>query len=200
MKLILICLCIKLFICNQPISSQNNTTAEDINICIETVIGNKHGHVFDCDMDILFTSNENTSTIVSGTFKSSGSIKITPNGNSIKIVPILLNHDSSGRLTHTKTHIKKIPPIGGRFMTFKNKQTKLVFPNPAKDKITINTTNTLKSIIIYNLYGNEVVKENNPNQKNEKPTIDITQLNNGFYTIKLLFANGLTKTETLIKN
>lgn len=198
-----------LFLLFISITFYNNTFCQPVSTCLDTLSGIKHSHILsilDCNTSINITSTvEEPITIISGVVISSGSISITSGETKTRIVPADHSEDDpliQYRRTHSSTHLKVRPPssVTGRFMAFKNKQTKLVFPNPAKDKITINSTNTLKSIIIYNLYGNEVVKENNPNKKNEKPTIDITQLDNGFYTIKLLYTNGLTKTETLIKN
>jgi hypothetical protein len=183
---------------------------EIINTCQQVISGDSHGHVssfLDCETTILITSTseQNEKSIITGAFISTAPINITPGFHGVRLLPI--NHEDNdehtGQRIHGVTHIKaKKPPtgvIGGRFIEFKKKQGKLIFPNPSKNKITVNSKKKISNIIIYNLYGSIVVKKDLQKSGKIKTTINILKLDEGFYTVKVLFANGTTKTETLIK-
>jgi hypothetical protein len=181
----------------------------EIDTCSNSLTGEIHGHItsiLECDNQTHLTSvsNQSSSSIFTGVFVSE-SIKITPGSHGVKLIaashseedPLFSERET---LAHGRTHIKAKPPTGGRFMEFKNKQAKLIFPTPAQNKITINTKEKLSSIVIYNLYGNSVIKKEKLKVSSDKTTIDIAELDKGFYIAKVQFANGTTKTETIIKN
>lgn len=182
------------------------TEPEIISTCVDTISGIKHGHILsilDCDASIEITSTiEESNTIISGVIISSEPISITPGENGARIVPT--NHSENDPSiqdrTHTATHLKVRPPTGGRFMKFKEEQVKLIYPNPANDKITINTKEKLRSITVYNLYGTTVIKKEILKVNADKTILNIEELKKGFYIVKVLFVNGITKTETLIKH
>lgn len=70
-----------------------------------------------------------------------------------------------------------------------------MFPNPAKNSVTINTENEITKIEIFNILGQTVkVIEGNSN----KMTIDISSLNSGTYMAKVTSGTA-TKTVKLIK-
>ncbi|KZS38855.1 hypothetical protein AWE51_14840 [Aquimarina aggregata] len=56
-----------------------------------------------------------------------------------------------------------------------------VFPNPAKDFITISGVNSGKPIIIYDLFGNTLKKQVS---KNQEESLDVSKLKSGLYIIK----------------
>lgn len=178
------------------------------NTCSDVVSGNAHGHilsVLDCDTPILITSTsqQSESSEITGVFVSTEPIKITPGDYGVRLLPVdhEENDPETGDRTHGETHVKgKKPPPGGRFMEFKKKQKKLISPNPANDKITINTGSNLNSIVVYNLYGTALIKKDFKNTSEDKFTVDIAKLDKGFYTIKLVFKDGKTQSETIIKN
>lgn len=67
-----------------------------------------------------------------------------------------------------------------------------VYPNPAKDNITINTTKNSKvDIMITDALGKEVYRKSNFNSN----TINISNLNNGVYFVKI-FNTELNQVET----
>jgi len=63
-----------------------------------------------------------------------------------------------------------------------------VYPNPAKDFITVDTPDTVSQILIANSIG-QIVKSVNSKQKSEK--IDVSDLNDGLYFVKVETTSGI---------
>ncbi len=61
--------------------------------------------------------------------------------------------------------------------------TVAIFPNPAKNVVTISTTSELKDVQILNLNGQVVLKQNTK-------TIDMSHLPSGMYIINGVTENG----------
>ncbi|MBT3207685.1 MAG: T9SS type A sorting domain-containing protein [Bacteroidetes bacterium] len=62
-----------------------------------------------------------------------------------------------------------------------------IYPNPTKGKLNItNVENT--SVYIYNVLGDEIYSNQNPNSFN---TVDISQYANGTYIVKIIAENGV---------
>jgi len=59
-----------------------------------------------------------------------------------------------------------------------------VYPNPAKDAINVETKETIKEIILYDVMGKEVL------QTKETKDIDVSNLDNGIYILKLCTEKG----------
>ena len=59
----------------------------------------------------------------------------------------------------------------------------MIYPNPAKDKISIliNNRQVIKSISVLNLYGQHITNLNNSNDK-----IDISKLESGIYILEFV--------------
>jgi uncharacterized protein (TIGR02145 family) len=72
-----------------------------------------------------------------------------------------------------------------------------IFPNPASDIITINCTKTINEILIYNLFGQLVNKQQVNNNINR---FDVSNLPNGIYVIEVEDAQGAMMQQKLIKN
>ena len=71
-----------------------------------------------------------------------------------------------------------------------------VYPNPATDKLTIETNNVnLSSIEIYNLLGKKVLEQN----KLSNNTINISNLSNGVYMLKLNSDNMSITKKLIVK-
>jgi len=66
-----------------------------------------------------------------------------------------------------------------------NKYIAKIFPNPSKEKITIETTRPLKenNFTIYNIKGQEIIRQL---MKESKTQIDISNLTSGIYFVKLV--------------
>jgi hypothetical protein len=73
----------------------------------------------------------------------------------------------------------------------------ILYPNPANNFIKVENTENIKyqSFCIYNFLGKEVMI-----QKNYNEIIDISNLNNGLYFIKLYYSNGITETIKFLKD
>ena len=72
----------------------------------------------------------------------------------------------------------------------------LIYPNPAKDKITISSTEEIiiSKIIIYNAVGQEVLNIKDPNN-----IINISNLIQGIYAIEIIVNESKTKKKLIIK-
>lgn len=71
-----------------------------------------------------------------------------------------------------------------------------VYPNPAMDKVKINSPHQLKTVFIFDAKGRRVEKVNFNPMINE---IMISELNNGLYLLRIETSNGDTFKEKLIK-
>ena len=71
-----------------------------------------------------------------------------------------------------------------------------VFPNPAKDIITINTSAPITSLKVINMLG-QIVLENNT--VTNQQTIDISQLSKGTYFLQAIQDSGEEKVVRFIK-
>jgi hypothetical protein len=70
-----------------------------------------------------------------------------------------------------------------------------IYPNPASDKITIESDKEIKATKVVNLMGKVVVSEH---PKAKKTTIDISNLNNGVYLLEINYRKGLTDTKRIM--
>ena len=70
----------------------------------------------------------------------------------------------------------------------------ILSPNPAKDVLKINGTNTQSSAVIYTIEGKQIQTINNTNNE-----INISQLTKGIYFIKINTGN-VSKSFKFIKN
>ena len=69
-----------------------------------------------------------------------------------------------------------------------------IFPNPAKNQITINSINTIGKVALYNVLGKKVLEENNTNRLN------ISSLKSGIYLVKIIDAKNNVSTQKLLIN
>ena len=67
-----------------------------------------------------------------------------------------------------------------------------VYPNPTSAQININSTEALKNVSIYSLTGQQVLNAGNAN------TIDLGNLNNGTYVVRIDMQNGSVSTRTIV--
>lgn len=71
-----------------------------------------------------------------------------------------------------------------------------IFPNPAQDYITITNSRNVDTVEIYNILG-KLVKRIKTSQENTLE-LDLTNLNNGMYLVKITDINANTKSQKLI--
>ena len=67
-----------------------------------------------------------------------------------------------------------------------------VYPNPTSAQININSTVAIKNVSIYSLTGQQVLNAGNAN------TIDLGNLNNGTYVVRIEMQNGSVSTRTIV--
>lgn len=72
----------------------------------------------------------------------------------------------------------------------------LLYPNPAKERLYINTSIPIKQMTICNLLGQEIQKYNNLETTS---SIDISGLNEGVYFVKLSTEKGVHTTKIIVE-
>lgn len=68
-----------------------------------------------------------------------------------------------------------------------------LYPNPAQTKLTIKTTENIKSVAVYSVLGQLVKTESSK-------TVDVADLSNGTYLLRVTLENGKVISEKFIKN
>ncbi|WP_298761697.1 spondin domain-containing protein [uncultured Psychroserpens sp.] len=78
----------------------------------------------------------------------------------------------------------------------------IIYPNPSTDGIfNINTTNAnpLKEAMVYDVLGKQVSKIENKNANNQV-RMDLNELNNGIYLVRLVLKDGSESTKKVVIN
>ncbi|MCD6544354.1 MAG: T9SS type A sorting domain-containing protein, partial [Flavobacteriaceae bacterium] len=83
-------------------------------------------------------------------------------------------------------------PLAVDDQKFKNLELE-VYPNPARDRIYIKTTGRINNIDIYSILGLLVSKQLNIDNK-----IDVYDLSNGLYYLKIFLENGSIVTKKIL--
>ena len=73
----------------------------------------------------------------------------------------------------------------------------LIYPNPAQDRLSISTEQDIDSIVIYDLSGRVVMRQN---LNNKNSNLNIKSLSSGTYLVQIFNKGKLLKSEKLIKN
>ena len=76
-----------------------------------------------------------------------------------------------------------------------------IYPNPTKDILNFNTSllkNPLKSIIIYDIHGKQILQESTINTP--VSTVNLNHIANGMYFVEIADLNGNKETKKIIKN
>ena len=73
----------------------------------------------------------------------------------------------------------------------------IIYPNPAQDRLSISTEQDIDSIVIYDLSGRIVMRQN---LNNKNSNLNIKSLSSGTYLIQIFNKGKLLKSEKLIKN
>ena len=76
--------------------------------------------------------------------------------------------------------------IGGTISVEENEVSFGIYPNPVDDYLYINTNETVKEIHIYNMFGMTVYQT----AKYNGNSINVSELNNGMYLMKVITENG----------
>ncbi len=77
-----------------------------------------------------------------------------------------------------------------------NKEIINIYPNPASDKVFINTNKTINSIVIYDILGNQVAHYEQVN--NNQYTLDVNDLLAQIYIVKIVFVDNSIVNKKLI--
>jgi hypothetical protein len=77
-----------------------------------------------------------------------------------------------------------------------NKEIVTIFPNPTSDKVTVQVTKPIEAITLYDINGRMVKKEISTAQT---INMDISNLNTGFYVLKVSFKDGNSISRKVIK-
>ena len=72
-----------------------------------------------------------------------------------------------------------------------------VFPVPCADFLTINGSTEIRQIVLVNLLGQPVVKQNNTGASNIR--VDISSLKSGYYCLKLVDSSGKITSKSIVK-
>ena len=67
-----------------------------------------------------------------------------------------------------------------------------VYPNPTCAKVNINSVEPLKNVSVFNMMGQQVINAETAN------TVDLSNLNNGAYVIRIEMQNGTVATRTVV--
>lgn len=73
------------------------------------------------------------------------------------------------------------------------KKSSVIYPNPAKGIVNIQSTEEIKSVEIYSLSGQKILTS-------FSGQVDVSHLSKGIYIVKIQLQNGKTETHKLIKN
>ena len=111
------------------------------------------------------------------------------------VAPYPFNSEKIGTLTIT---LKSTSLSVGEF----NDRTSVnLYPNPnTTGKLTIRNVNAIDGISIYDVLGKNVKQLNAKNSSENLETIDISDLKDGVYIVKLTHSSGATETKRLIIN
>jgi hypothetical protein len=71
-----------------------------------------------------------------------------------------------------------------------------IYPNPVQDELTVTNTENVENVVIYNALG-QVVKQFEVNAEQLK--IDVADLQNGIYTLRLQTKTGTMVTKQFVK-
>jgi Secretion system C-terminal sorting domain len=72
-----------------------------------------------------------------------------------------------------------------------------VYPNPANNKLFITAEEELRSIALYNRYGQLIVNQGY-NKRSLQAEIDVSMLASGFYLARVELQNGTIVTQKVI--
>ena len=97
------------------------------------------------------------------------------NENNIKVVGIIIEHNTGEILNAIKVDVAILTePLA---TNLPENQNLIIYPSPTKNEILIK--GEFETLKIYNILGKMVLKSN------KKRSIDVSQLNNGIYTVKI---------------
>ena len=79
---------------------------------------------------------------------------------------------------------------------FSNNNTITIYPNPVRDELTVTNTENIENVVIYNALG-QVVKQ--LSISSEQLKINVADLQEGIYTLRLQTKNGTMITKQFVK-
>ena len=108
------------------------------------------------------------------------------NENNIEVVGMVINHTTGEIINAIKVDLN----ISTNTINNAENQNLIIYPNPTKNEVQI--IGAFETLEIYDLLGKMVLKSNH------KKSIDVSQLNNGIYTVKLQNKNTITSKNFII--
>jgi hypothetical protein len=100
-----------------------------------------------------------------------------------------------GDVLYVNNYVRAVRDMGSASINNNKSINFNVYPNPAQNKIEIISTNTIETVIIYNVLGEKMLEQT---VTNKKTIINISQLSNGFYFVKVASENGETASKKII--
>ena len=106
--------------------------------------------------------------------------------NNIQVVGMIIDHSSGEILNAVKVDLN----ISTNLIKLTDNQHLIIYPNPTKNKILIK--GKFETLEIYNIIGEMVLKSNTTK------SVDVSQLNNGMYTVKIQNKDTITSKNFII--
>ncbi len=73
-----------------------------------------------------------------------------------------------------------------------------IYPNPAEDVVKISSTSRVKTILLFDMFGQQVLKQDNRGLSNGDIQLPISMFNSGLYMLKLVYENQSVQTKPLV--
>ena len=73
----------------------------------------------------------------------------------------------------------------------------LLYPNPATNRVTISSSETIQQITIFNFLGEQVYQQKVTNQT--KVNVAISDVNSGMYLVQIITTGGMTTKKLVVK-
>ena len=107
------------------------------------------------------------------TYQYTHTLPSNHNENNIKVVGMIIDHNTGEIVNAIKVDLN----ISTNLIDLTEDQNLIIYPSPTKNEILIK--GEFETLKIYNILGKMVLKSN------KKRSIDVSQLNNGIYTVKI---------------
>ena len=132
-----------------------------------------------------------------GTLDTAGTMPLTNYvGNQVHIAFVYNGNDNAGETTTIQVDNVEVTGTVGIETNKSDIQVNL-YPNPAVSNIDITSNSFMKSITVFNVYGQKITNINDIDA--EKHTLNVADLSSGMYFVNIKNTNGIHKTVNFIK-